>query len=188
MKRTNWLLLGIASLMIRAAFADPTVTFTVNPLNGVLAAPQGTSTGWGYTVATDSDFILINSITFEDLSPVGTFSTPGISSATISFGAPVTVPWSAGLDGLQYDVDSSAVVGSHTIGRMILNYEWFADSLLTIDQGAFDVFATNGGAEVFAEVNVQQGTSAVPEPESVFLLGSAALALILGRKGRAKRS
>ncbi len=187
MKKAKWLLLG-AALMAQAGFAGPIVTFTMDPPNGALWGPQGTSVGWGYTITTDSFYLLINSITFEDLTPVGTMptSTWFISSAIISNASPVTVVWSAGLDGLQYDIDPGAAVGSQTTGKMDLNYEWFDDANLTTDLGTGDVFATNGGeAAVVAEVNVLQGTAPgpeVPEPGVVFLTGPALAALILRRK------
>jgi hypothetical protein len=73
---------------------------------------------------------------------------------------------------------------SQALGTMDLNYEWFDDVGLTIDNGAFDVLATNGSeAAVIAEVDVQQGApSTVPEPGGLWLGGSAVVALILRRK------
>jgi hypothetical protein len=182
MKRMKWLLLGTA-LLAHSAFAGPVVTFTLGPLDGVLAGPQGTSVGWGYTISTDSGFLLVNSITFQDLTPVGTFWTPGITSAIISDGSPVTVPWIEGLNGLQYDIDPGATVGSQTTGWMDLNYEWFADADLNTDLGAFDVLATDEDPQtVIVEVDVQQGNVAeVPEPGCLLLCGAAVLAVILRR-------
>ena len=184
MKRITWLLVGTA-LMVDAALAGPLVTFMLDPPSGVLAGPQGTSVGWGYTITTDSGYLLINSITFNESVPtVGTFWTPGISSDIISSASPVTVPWILGLNGLQYDIPLDAIVGSQALGTMDLNYEWFDDVGLTIDNGAFDVLATNGSeAAVIAEVDVQQGApSTVPEPGGLWLGGSAVVALILRRK------
>jgi hypothetical protein len=117
---------------------------------------------------------------------VGTFWTPGITSDIISNGSPVTVPWIEDLNGLQYDIDAGATVGSQTTGWMDLNYEWFADENLNTDFGAFHVLATDENLQtVIAEVDVQQGSEAqVPEPGCLVLCGAAVLAAIL-RRGRA---
>jgi hypothetical protein len=105
-------------------------------------------------------------------------------SNIISNALPFTEPWIAGLNGLQYDIDPGATVGSQTTGTMDLTYQYFQNADLTGDLGTFDVFATNGSeAAVIAEVDVQQGApSTVPEPGGLWLGGSAVVALILRRK------
>jgi PEP-CTERM motif len=203
MKRMKWLLLGLA-LVAHAAFAQalPTVTFTLDPLDGILSGAQSTSVGWGYSISTDSGYLLINSITFEDTNPfvasppaAPPFSTPGIPFATISNGSSATVPWVLDTSGLQYFIDAAATVGAQTSGWMDLNFQWWDNENLEGNPLVLDVCATNGtlgsgvctpnGAPgaVIAEVNVLQGTEPqVPEPGGLGLLGAAFLAVMLRRK------
>ena len=184
MKRIRWFLLGTV-LMAHAALADPVVTFSLDPPTGVLAGAQGASVGWGYTIINaDVGFLVIKSISFEDLTPVGSFWMTEFPSNIISNALPFTEPWITGLNGLQYDIDPGATVGSQTTGTMDLTYQYFQNADLTGDLGTFDVFATNGSeAAVIAEVDVQQGApSTVPEPGALWLGGSAVVALILRRK------
>ena len=182
MKRMKWLLLGTA-LMAHAASALPLVIFTLTPPDGVLAGPQGTPVGWGYTVTTDSGYLFLKSIYFEDLTPVGTMpdETWFISSAMVSSESPLQVAWTAGLDGLQYNIDQGATVGSQTTGTLDLTYQWFENADFTGESRILEVLATNGnGTPVIAEVNVQEGApSTVPEPGGVWLAGSAIVGWIV---------
>jgi hypothetical protein len=78
MKRIRWFLLGTV-LMAHAALADPVVTFSLDPPTGVLAGAQGASVGWGYTIINaDVGFLVIKSISFEDLDPGGQFLDDGV--------------------------------------------------------------------------------------------------------------
>lgn len=147
-----------------AAYAAPVVTFALDPVDGLAQGYPGTKAGWGYTISTTSDWILIQSITFGDLTPVGTFSALDVPSSAASPGSPITALWSEDLTGLQYEISALALEGSQSQGVFTLTYDTFADADLTDQTGFGDtVTATSGGSEVTAEVLVAEA----PEPATV---------------------
>jgi hypothetical protein len=179
MKRINRLMAVTAALTC-GAWADPIVTFTLDPSGGLLAGAAGTSVGWGYTISTDSDYVTLESFTFGDSTPVGIFSTPGVPFTTASVGSPITTPWIQDITGLQYDISAAAIVGASTQGVMTVVYDAYTDPGLT-NQIVFgqSLNAQSDSVDVLAEVDVS-GSSApsTPEPGSVALLGSG-LGLVL---------
>lgn len=162
------------------ALANPVVTFTLTPPNGVVAGGAGTAVGWGYSIAVDSEYVTIQSILFGDLTPIGTFSTPGIPASVASVGSPINVPWVQGVSGLQYDISAAASLGASTQGIVTLVYDTYSDSALTNQVGFGDtVNAQFNSADVTAEVDVN--APAAPEPGYLpillgFLVGMTAYA------------
>lgn len=171
-QRISLLILG-AALAGAAAWAGPLVTFTLDPPDGNLLGAAGATVGWGYQISTDSDYVVIQSIVFGDLTPIGIFSTPGIPLNAASPGNPITVPWLLGISGLEYSIFPGATLNASTLGQMTLIYDTFTDADL-IDQVGFgdSVVATFDGP-LTAQITVNEaGSTTVPEPAT-----SAALAL-----------
>ena len=175
-----------------AAEALPAVTFTLNPLDGFIAGAAGTSVGWGYTIGSTSpsdpfgsleiipSFVVIESFLFGDLTPVGSFSQPGVPSTEATDGSPIIVPWSPGVSGLQYDIDPGAPLGSSSQGAMSLIYDVYYDSdpNNAVESG-LTVNAQFQGRDVNAEVFVNAPSASVPEPGALTLLVLGLAALLL---------
>jgi hypothetical protein len=178
MRQIFGLLFGL-TLLSGAASANAIVTLTLNPIDGFLSGAPGSAVGWGYDVSTDSDYILIDYLGFDDLTPVGTQNLLPPPSTGASAGSDVIVPWIAGVSGFEYDIDPGAIAGSSSTGGVFLVYDEYTDSTLNtqVASGA-TVYATNNGVQVNAEVEV------TPEPGSLLLFGCgiAAAALIKLRR------
>jgi hypothetical protein len=163
----------------------PMVTFSLDPQDGFLEGAAGTSVGWGYTISStntgSSAFVFIQSFSFGDMTPVGTFLYDDpltVPSSAATDGFPITVPWVLNISGLQYDIAAGAVVGGSTQGVMTLTYDVYSDAEQTdpIDSG-LSVNAQINAQDVNAEVFVD--APAVPEPGAgiLFVLGAAGLLL-----------
>lgn len=173
-------LIGAAALQM---LANPVVTFTLTPPNGVVAGGAGTAVGWGYSIAVDSEYVTIQSILFGDLTPIGTFSTPGIPASAVSVGSPLSVPWVQGVSGLQYDISAAAPLGASTQGIVTLVYDTYSDAGLSNQVGFGDtVNAQFNSADVTAEVDVN--APAAPEPGYLPIL----LGLLVGMTAYAWKS
>ena len=167
---------------VASADVLPTVAFTLDPPNGYLAGAAGTSVGWGYTISSTSNFVFIESFSFDEASPVGAFSQPGVPADAATGGSPIIVPWLLDTSGLQYDIDAGALVGAATEGVMTLTYDVYSDAGQDnlIDGGSgLTVNAQFNGQDVTAEVFVKGPAATVPEPGAftLFVLGAAALLL-----------
>lgn len=177
-----------------ATTMEPDVTLTLDPEDGQLSGSPGDTVGWGFTLTTDSDYILIDSFSFGDLTPVGTFTAFAPPFETASAGSPLTAPFDdlAGT-GIGSYLIGDFPTGSSTTGLISATYDvWSSDP--NVDPNAVDlfsglqVFATDSmGNLVDAEVDVLAGSpsTSVPEPTSLPVAG-AVLALIFAghrRKG-----
>jgi hypothetical protein len=162
-------------LFAAAGISSAGVVFTLDPVGGLLAGGAGTSVGWGLTISTDSGAVTIQSFTFEDLTPVGTF-VQFVPSGIATPGSPIIAPWIEDSSGLQYDIDPGAPFPGSTSGLMSVIYDTYTDSSLSEQIGFGDtVNATSGGIDVSAEVDVNSPGSAVPEPGTAVLLAGGAL-------------
>jgi hypothetical protein len=178
MKRFLHLSLLTASIAYTVA-AAPILNFTLDPPDGLLSGSPGSSVGWGYTIGTDSDYLLISSFAFFD-STIGTFSSPDVPISIISLGSSVSQSWVRDTSGLQYDILPSALVGAAAQSVIQLTYDAYSDPDLT-NQIVFGgtVNAQLSGQDVLAQVNV-----VVPEPSTVFLaIAGTATVAFLRRRG-----
>jgi hypothetical protein len=184
MRLTKTLLIMMMLAGVATAGALPVLTFTLDPVNGLLAGQAGTSVGWGFTLSTDSGFVTIESFTFGDLTPIGIFSTPGVPSTVASAGSPITTPWIQDIAGLQYDISASSVLGASTLGVMTVIYDAYSDAGLT-NQIVFgdSVNAQFNSTDVMAEVDVNGAApSNVPEPGTMALAAFGAAILLRKRR------
>ena len=137
------------------------------------------------------DFVTIQSITFADGTPVGSFTTPGLPPSgppdVASAGSDIHVFWVLDTSGLQYHISSTATSGTSTQGLMTLTYDTFDDTGSqigfgdTVDARLFDELQ-------IAEVDVTAGSTAAPEPASAGLIGIGCAVLAAGWKARQRRT
>jgi hypothetical protein len=176
MKRIIWLVLAMAALA-GSAGAMPVVTLGLDPPNGFLAGSPGTSVGWGYTLSTGSDYVFIQSFLFEQVAPVGDFSTWNVPVTAAVYEAPIISSWSQDNSGLQYDIWSYSVFGASSQGRISVTYDAYSDPAQENWIGSDYVYAQLDRQDVIAEVYV------TPEPGTMILLGAGlAMALLLRRR------
>jgi hypothetical protein len=180
MKRLIIITLVAVALLAGGAQADPilpTVTLTLNPVDGSLSGAPGSAVGWGYDLSTDSDYVTIEYLGFDDFTPVGTQNLFAPPPTGATAGNDIVVPWIEGTSGFEYDIDPAAVVGSSTSGGVYVVYDAFTDSTES-DQIVFGqtLYATSGGDPVTAEILVTAGptVSTTPEPGTLVLLASGA--------------
>ncbi len=187
MRRIIWLVL-LSAIVTATGTAAPVVTFTLNPFDGIRSGAPGTSVGWGFTVDTSSDYVLITSFGFEDQTPVGDqagWFLGGIPFTLASVGSPFTAPYIEGSSGLQYDIWPTATVGQHTSGRIWLVYEAYSDPDATIpieEAMGITLYAQFSAADVIAQVNVTEGQVEIPEPASLLLAGGVLILFVRRRR------
>jgi hypothetical protein len=180
-------LIGLGALAegAQAETILPNVTLTLNPADGFLSGAPGSAVGWGYDLSTDSDYVTIEYLSFDDFTSVGMLNVaiaPPSTGATA--GDDIVVPWIEGTSGVEYDIDPDAVVGSSTSGGVYVVYDAFTDSTQS-DQIVFaqQLYATSAGDPVTAEILVTPGPASVtPEPGTVLLLASGGALLILRKR------
>jgi hypothetical protein len=175
----------------------PVVTFTLSPADGKLSGSPGDTVGWGFTLTTNSDFILIDAFNFEDLTPVGMFTAFAPPFAAASSGSPLSDPFdNLGGTGIgSYHIGAFPNAAS-TTGRISATYDvWDADP--NVNASAHDlfsglqVFATDAnGKIVSASIEVTGGGagSVVPEPTTLPLLCLAAALLLFHNQIRRRLS
>jgi hypothetical protein len=158
------LMIGIL-LLSCSLVADPippNVTLTLDPPTGKVGGSPGDTVGWGFTLSTDSDYILIDSFSFLESTPVGLFTAFAPPTGAASSGSPLTAPFDplAGTGVGSYRIGAFPN-GSSSTGEILVTYDVFnSDPNLG---PANDLFS---GLEVSAsaEVDVAGGAAVVPEP------------------------
>jgi hypothetical protein len=177
------------SCVLWAGTVPPDVALTLDPTTGIQGGPSSDTVGWGFTLSTDSDYILIDSFEFDETTPVGTFTAFVPPFAAASSGSPLTEPFDNGAGtGVGSYLIGSVAPGSSSIGDIVVTYDVF-DSDPNANPNAIDLFS-GLQASAYAEVDVTgtPGTGVVPEPVSLPFLCSCCLLLFLGdyvRKSRA---
>jgi hypothetical protein len=182
-------------------------TFTLDPTNGAVQGPAGTTVGWGYTLTAGTDYSVITGSEFC----VGPISSPctntfgtytdNIGNAFVVVGpaageSTVTQAWSVG-DGVGDFLINAASTGSVS-GTIVLSYDVYSvdPNAANFDPIA-DLLFTGLYADAAASVTVGQatnggggGTGTMPEPGTPLLLlaGLAALAIVGARMKPAART
>jgi len=171
----------------QAAYAD-SFTFTTLPVTGDVSGPVGSTVGWGYTITNQSltDWLVTTGLT-ADLFDQGTPNTlfdfpilaPG-STATLAFD-------SLGGSGL-YELtwDATAHVGFTNNGAFNLSAEWWDGDPFA--GGNFLDSASDQQAVYSATVTGDNGSSAVPEPSSIVLLGMGCILIAFQKKTLGRKS
>ncbi len=183
--RHTILVLTVIIGMAAGAWADPIVTFSLTPADGAISGATGDSVGWGYTISTDSDYIFIESISFNESTPIGFFdcissvlvtlscTSLGVPSSYASAGSPLIVPWVLDTLGLQYVITSN-VLGAASLGTMTLTYDSCTDSSQSDCVFGNTVNAQLLGSDVVASVivnSVPEPPASIPEPTALSSLG-----------------
>lgn len=177
-----WLILTLSMLISRPLRAD-TFTFSLLPADGMVAGPQGSTVGWGYSLTNKSatDWLVttaVNSDPFLFGSPTLLFDFPDLAP-----GGTASVPFDKGAGTGLYQLtwDSSAPLDFSNFGTFTLSAQWWTGDPLK--GGAFLQNAPDSTQAYFATVSQ---TTAIPEP-SPLVLELSVLGFILYRSMRMLR-
>jgi hypothetical protein len=176
--RKRWYMLAVLMLLAcpPAAHAGP-FTFTLLPGSGDISGEPGSTIGWGYSITNVSaDWLVLSSINHDPFAS----ATPDTSL----FDFPILAPGATMLGGLfQITWDALAPIGLVERGSVILSAEfWDGDPLDLSAPGSFLSLADDQSAAFTATVT---GPTPVPEPGTLLLMGSGAVALL--RRHRKRR-
>jgi hypothetical protein len=175
--------LGLIWAAIGSSQAQAGAILTLSPSSGTVSGLAGESTGWGFTIFNDEDYIEITSAQFcvEPVSfPVCLPSTLGTFTDFISVnglivgpGETVSEDFDPGLlTGVgMFDIDPSAAEDSIDLGQIVLTFNVY--SLHPDDPDAELKFTDQVAA---ADAGVMVGA---PEPQSLALVLAGFLAILL---------
>jgi len=180
MKISSIVVIPFAALFLflcqSAAFAD-SFTFSTLPKTGNVAAPAGSTVGWGYSITNQSltDWLITDAIsagTFLFGTPLAIFDLPILAP-----GATLSVPFDPvrGLGLYQLTWNATAPAGFVNSGNFVLSAEFWNGNPFA--GGSFVASAVNQTAAYTATVTPTN----VPEPSTLLslALGLAALGLKL---------
>ena len=185
-------LAALLFICVSVASADTLPTLTLDPVNGAITGPAGTTVGWGFTISNlGNDWAIVTSTDFC----VGVITSPCTNSFGTYFDfagpqfilvgpSPESTSFTQAFDnstqqGIGSFLINPASVGT-VVGQFILTYD-----LYSVDPNSLDfdplLDTVSVGNFLSANASVTVGTSNVntPEPSTVFLLfaGTALLAL-----------
>jgi hypothetical protein len=175
MKHTS-LLAAILGATILPATADPMLT--LDPVGGAITGLAGDTIGWGFTIQNSTDFILVTSVQFDAVTPLGSFTDyAGAYNFVVVGPAPESTSVSQSFDSALYTgagafaISPTALAGQTVAGYINFTYDLFSVSPNdpAFDPGT-DLIKTDQVMSSFARVTV-----AVPEPTLLPLVVGALL-------------
>lgn len=174
-------LCGAGILNSQAATLTPTLT--LDPINGEISGDPGDTTGWGFTITNDSDYLVVTSSEFDTTSDIGTYTDFISSDNFIVVGPnPESTSVSQTFDPVNltgvgsFTINPTANPGDSATGQIVLTYDLFSvdPNDPSFDPDA-DLISTDNILSADASV-VVAGTSAVPEPRGIAFIGLVLLA------------
>ena len=162
-----------------AASAQAAVMFQLDPVGGAVAGNPGETVGWGFTLANDTDFLVVTSASFvptplsafgsfEDYISTGPLLVVGPSPESPSVTQAFSVLLRTGVGAFHISPTAKGPVG----GSVVIHYSLFSVSPNDPNfDPDVDTLVPDGTLTARAAVD------AVPEPGSFALVGIAALVL-----------
>jgi len=182
-------LLAATLTLIFSLNAYAAESISLLPVNATVLGAPGSAVGWGFTIASDINYLMVFDVTGDFLAGWGDFT--GFSSDMGSFvvapGTPVTHPFDATFQtgAGSFNIHPGALPGSVASGTIDVTYGLF---IVSPDDPNFnpdtDIVSLDNIASNPASITVTGG-AAVPEPSTVLLLGAGMGGLLLWRKRRA---
>jgi hypothetical protein len=189
------------ALLAAAALAPARAATLFTLENPVASGAPGATTGWGFTLSNDENFLLITSFQYCadpgalpacTSSSLGTFTSfAGLSSNADVVGpspepsTSINRPFLDGISGVgSFLINAGATPGALENGIIVLTYDLYTvspnDSNFNPDT---DIFSLSNTITANADVSVAS-EAAIPEPATVALTGAALAGLALLRRRR----
>jgi hypothetical protein len=187
----SFLMIALAMLAFASLAQADSVTFTLDPANGALIGPAGSTVGWGFTLDSGTDFAVVSSSDFcvgAISSPCsnsfGTYTDFTLSQFIVSGPTSVSETFDNVLrTGLGSFLINPGSTGS-ILGEIVLTYDLFsADPNSTDFDPSADAISFGNYATANASVTVGTGSgTSMPEPSAVILLAAGFGFLLLAKK------
>ena len=183
----NKVLLYVVALSVALSGpAQATETMTLLPVNVTLAGLPSMTLGWGFTISSDTNYLMVFDVSFGSTAGWGGFTgyTTDLGSFVVAPGESVTHAFNKGLQTgvVIYYIHPDAVAGSVTSGTIDVTYGLFSvnpnDPLFNPDT---DTVSLGNVFNNLASVTVMDA-SAVPEPSTFLLFGAGLGGLLLLRR------
>ncbi len=182
--------LALLALLISLPALGDDITFTLDPVGGTVAGTPGSVVGWGFTIESPTDFLLIDSFDFvsSDM-PDGTFvDYSQIESTPVVGPSPESDIFTQSFDPVaitgvgEFDIAHDAVVGAVWTGSIVLTYDLYNvdPSDLSFDPTA-DLVSSGNTTSANAEIDVTAPLT-TPEPSLGWLAGLCCLTLAAFRR------
>lgn len=167
-RTASWLvILASGAIVSRPLYAAEIFTFNLQPTDGMVAGPPGTTVGWGYSIENKSatDWLVTTSLNSDPFlfgSPMLLFDFPDLAP-----GATVSLAFNEGMGAGLYQLtwDSSAPLDFTNFGTFSLSAQWWTGDPLT--GGVFLQDAPDSAQAYLATVS--QITITTPEPSTIVL-------------------
>ncbi len=167
MKKSFWSAALLAGVLL-APLSRATMSFNTNPANGIIAGDPGQTIGWGFTLFNDTDYIVVTSTVFTQLTGpgIGTY-TDIISGEFFPVGPATTETWTQSFDpniptGLaEFTINPAVASGTVITGTIQVFFDIFSDPQ------ALNFVGSGNFTPNFIEIDV------VPEPGTLLSAGGA---------------
>jgi hypothetical protein len=161
-------------------------TLLLDPPDGGLFAQPGQTTGWGFSITNDTNYLVVTSAAFDSASNLGVFTDfisanffvvgPGSSSWTQDF----DLPLQTGIGSFRIDPD--VMPGEFAEGQIVLSYDLYSVNPYAVDFNP-DRDTLSVGNLLAANARVGAEALPIPEPWSILLAGTALIGLLLASPG-----
>ena len=158
---------------LSCAQAQATVILRLDPANGAVSGTPGATVGWGFSLSSDTGYLVVSGASFTAPPVFGSF-TDYISQQFFVVGPPPERnPVSQTFDPIlmtgigSFAIDSNATTGSVVNNPIVLTYDLFSVSPNDINFDP-DTDTLSTGNSVGADASV----AVVPEPASLFLFAA----------------
>lgn len=187
-------LASVALLLGVSPCAEAAVTLDLNPAGGSIAGVPGSTVGWGFTLANDTNYLVVTESQFClspvntplcTLSNIGTFSDiignafivvgpagpPAFEQPAVTQPFNVNTPSGTG----SFVIYGNALPGSVNAGEIVVHYDLYTRSP---NDPSFNPTTDLISTQNFITAAAQVSVTNVPEPATLGLTGAAALLLV----------
>jgi hypothetical protein len=194
----KFFLILFAACLISIPAARAEAVLTLDPADGAIGGPAGSTVGWGFTFSNDTGYALITGSQF--CAPTSTMLPDGCVAVALNIGTyldfagalPNVIGPSPEIPFVSQTFDNSLQtgIGSFSLdpsatgtvsGLLVLSYDLYSDDPNDPNRSLNDEISADNAVAAPASVTVGPVTE-TPEPEYLPLLGAGSLAAVLYRR------